>query len=173
MSKEIFEENPSLDTVYQTSDENYFYSQNAAENHAKTLKDKTVKKHTNPSKKVAVEDVENVEEQIFFQTGENTDGSPKIEIEPQTEIAIDNLIPPDKPLLAEKVNVDSVIVADEVKEILEKGTEALKDDGDSADEYDQAISNYKEKFGEAPYEGAELKKIKWAIQFNKQLIKPE
>ena len=56
MSKEIFKNNPNLQEAFVTSDGNPFYSKNAAENHAKTLEDKTVKHLENPSKKVVVID---------------------------------------------------------------------------------------------------------------------
>jgi hypothetical protein len=38
----IFEANPSLDCFYETTDSSCFFTENAAEAHAKTLKDKKV-----------------------------------------------------------------------------------------------------------------------------------
>ena len=44
MSKnEIFEAHPKLDCYFETSDGSCFYTENAAEAHSKTLKDKKVK----------------------------------------------------------------------------------------------------------------------------------
>ncbi len=43
MSNEIFKANPELDLCYQTSDGEAFFTPNAAENHAKSLKKKEVK----------------------------------------------------------------------------------------------------------------------------------
>lgn len=42
--KEIFEAHPKLDCYFETSDGSCFYTENAAEAHAKTQKDKKVKK---------------------------------------------------------------------------------------------------------------------------------
>jgi hypothetical protein len=39
----VFEANPSLDCYFKTADGSPFFTENAANNHAKTLKDKTVK----------------------------------------------------------------------------------------------------------------------------------
>ena len=54
MSKDIFKKNPDLPEVFITSDDNPFYTQNAAEIHAKTLQDKTIKHLKKPSQKVSV-----------------------------------------------------------------------------------------------------------------------
>lgn len=54
MSKDIFKTNPNLKEAYKTSDENYFYSKNAAQNHAKTLENKTIQELVNPSEKVVL-----------------------------------------------------------------------------------------------------------------------
>lgn len=45
----IFENNPKVDLYYKTSDDNAFFSKNAAQNHASTLSDKDVKKVTRSS----------------------------------------------------------------------------------------------------------------------------
>ena len=47
----VFEANPSLDCYFETADGGAFFTENAANNHAKTLKDKTVTavQNTNPS----------------------------------------------------------------------------------------------------------------------------
>ena len=43
MKNSIFEENPKLDCYFETSDGNPFYTENAAQYHAKDLEDKSVK----------------------------------------------------------------------------------------------------------------------------------
>ncbi|HFG0564486.1 hypothetical protein [Flavobacterium psychrophilum] len=43
MKNPVFEANPSLDCYFETADGTAFFTENAANNHAKTLKDKTVK----------------------------------------------------------------------------------------------------------------------------------
>lgn len=54
MSKnEIFEAHPKLDCYFETSDGSCFYTENAAEAHAKTLKDKKVKSVVNKNVKSA------------------------------------------------------------------------------------------------------------------------
>lgn len=40
----IFNDNPNLDVAYKTADGKYFYTENGAQNHAQTLKNKEVKK---------------------------------------------------------------------------------------------------------------------------------
>ena len=40
----IFNDNPNLDVAYKTADGKYFYTENGAQNHAFTLKNKEVKK---------------------------------------------------------------------------------------------------------------------------------
>ena len=42
MSQDIFTQNPNLQEVFKTSDGEYFYNENSAKNHAKTLEDKSV-----------------------------------------------------------------------------------------------------------------------------------
>lgn len=85
----IFEENPNLDEVYQTADENLFFTRNAAENHAKTLKAKNVKRIVRPdAKNVAVVDVDapNVIGLDTFQTGVDENGNPNLK---QAVMAVD------------------------------------------------------------------------------------
>lgn len=48
-TEQIWKEHPSLEVVYLTSDENAFYSENDAKNHAKTLEDKSVEPVYNPA----------------------------------------------------------------------------------------------------------------------------
>jgi predicted DNA-binding WGR domain protein len=43
MKNPIFEANPSLDCYFETSDGSCFFTENAAESHAQTLKNKKVK----------------------------------------------------------------------------------------------------------------------------------
>ena len=59
MSKDIFKRNPNLKEVFITSDENPFYSKNAAENHARNLGDKTIQHVINPSEKLVVVEGDN------------------------------------------------------------------------------------------------------------------
>lgn len=77
----IFDENPNLDEVYETTDGNQFFTRNAAENHAKTLKAKTVKRIVRPdAKNVSVVDVDapNVIGLDTFQTGVDENGNPNL-----------------------------------------------------------------------------------------------
>lgn len=176
MSKDIFSNNPTLDLYYKTSDGNAFFTKNAAHNHAKTLEDKSVKKVT----KTSVKDDETKEIKT-------------------AEITVDSLLPAGDILSKEKSKANPDEAKAKVQEVLQKGAEGVvvvteqfltdglvKNEGagdaanseagnieDTAAEYNQAVSDYTEKFGEAPFEGAELKKIKWAVQFNKKLTKPE
>lgn len=55
--KNIFEQNPKLDVVYQTSDKKYFYLENDAANHAQTLENKKVIKLERESTKESELDV--------------------------------------------------------------------------------------------------------------------
>lgn len=48
----VFQENPNLKEFYKTSDGTPFYSHNAAQNHAKTLEDKSIEKVERPAGKV-------------------------------------------------------------------------------------------------------------------------
>ena len=47
--EKVFIENPSLKECFKTSDGQYFYNQNDAKNHAKTLEDKSVEHLTRAS----------------------------------------------------------------------------------------------------------------------------
>lgn len=46
--EKVFEEHPALKECWKTSDGQYFYNENAASNHAKKLKDKSVEHLENP-----------------------------------------------------------------------------------------------------------------------------
>lgn len=76
--KQIFIDNPSLDVVYQTSDEKYFFTLNDAQNYAKTLENKEVIKleRVNEEK----EDIP-LEEENQSLENENQDSEPTIENE--------------------------------------------------------------------------------------------
>jgi len=80
MSKDIFKNNPNLKEVFITSDETAFYERNPAENHAKTLEDKTVTRLVNPSRKVSEVDIDAPENATLglIQTGEDKDGNPDL-----------------------------------------------------------------------------------------------
>lgn len=56
-TKEFFKTHPSKKEVFQTSDGFLFHQECDAKNHGKTLTDKTVKKVTNASAKLATADV--------------------------------------------------------------------------------------------------------------------
>ena len=60
MKNEIFKANPNLDCYFETTDGECFFTENAAEAHSKTLKDKKVKAVYNEAlkKKVSSEPVE-------------------------------------------------------------------------------------------------------------------
>ncbi len=86
----IFEENPNLDEVFQTADAELFMTRNAAENHAKTLEAKTVKRILRPdAKHVSVVDVTdpNVIPVGTFQTRIDENGKPNIK---QAVVVLDN-----------------------------------------------------------------------------------
>lgn len=55
----IFNDNPNLDVAYKTADGKYFYTENGAQNHAQTLKNKEVKKVVRPEEATEKEDVKN------------------------------------------------------------------------------------------------------------------
>lgn len=79
--KNFFKNNPEANEVYTTADGNMFFTRNAAENHAKTLEDRTVTREVNPrSKDVAVVDVDDpaVASVGTIQTGEDENGNPEL-----------------------------------------------------------------------------------------------
>jgi len=55
----IFNDNPNLDVAYKTADGKYFYTENGAQNHAQTLKNKEVKKVVRTEEATEKEDVKN------------------------------------------------------------------------------------------------------------------
>lgn len=61
---EVFEQNPSLEKVYCTSDGTPFYQENDAKNHAKTLKDKSVETVYNENLLEVVDDEELIGEDL-------------------------------------------------------------------------------------------------------------
>lgn len=63
MKHKVFEQNPQLKVVYGTSDEQTFYQENDAKNHAKTLEDKAVEPIFNPDY-LEVNDAENVSDDL-------------------------------------------------------------------------------------------------------------
>lgn len=57
--KKVFENNPNLKEVWITSDGTPFYTENAAKNHGKTLKDSSVKYEQRPVEETSEDDREN------------------------------------------------------------------------------------------------------------------
>ena len=55
----IFNDNPNLDVAYKTVDGKYFYTENGAQNHALTLKNKEVKKVVRTEEATEQEEVKN------------------------------------------------------------------------------------------------------------------
>mgnify|MGYP000875474606 CR=1 FL=1 len=55
----IFNDNPNLDVAYKTADGKYFYTENGAQNHAFTLKNKEVKKVVRTEDATETEEVKN------------------------------------------------------------------------------------------------------------------
>ena len=55
----IFNDNPNLDVAYKTADGKYFYTENGAQNHALTLKNKEVKKVVRTEEATETEEVKN------------------------------------------------------------------------------------------------------------------
>lgn len=55
----IFNDNPNLDVAYKTADGKYFYTENSAQNHALTLKNKEVKKVVRTEEATETEEVKN------------------------------------------------------------------------------------------------------------------
>lgn len=55
----IFNDNPNLDVAYKTADGKYFYTENGAQNHALTLKNKEVKKVVRTEEATEQEEVKN------------------------------------------------------------------------------------------------------------------
>jgi len=167
MSKDIFSNNPTIDLYYKTSDGTPFFTKNVAQNHAKTLEDKSVSKVTRTSLKTAVLVTDGI-------SAKDEVKEPKkgktVKTEQET---VKDVKEPDAEKANTTVQEQPTAPADQVKDEGSADTGASQDDSieDSVAEYNQAVSDYKEKFGEAPFEGAELNKIKWAVQFNKKLAK--
>lgn len=55
----IFNDNPNLDVAYKTADGKYFYTENGAQNHALSLKNKEVKKVVRTEEATETEEVKN------------------------------------------------------------------------------------------------------------------
>lgn len=81
MSKEIFKNNPELKEAFITVDGTPFYSRNAAENHARTLKSREITRITNPSisqvDALDMDDPQNVGIGLL-QTGTDENGNPEL-----------------------------------------------------------------------------------------------
>ena len=63
MSQDIFKTNPQLEVAYQTSDEQCFYTECDARNHAKTLENKSVKTLTREEQEESEQEVDEEREQ--------------------------------------------------------------------------------------------------------------
>lgn len=81
---EIFETNPKLPEVHMTSDGEYFYNNNDAKMHAKTLEDKSVELIVNPDL------IEVVAEVDFEGEAPKVDETPKEDEAPKEEPAKSN-----------------------------------------------------------------------------------
>jgi hypothetical protein len=183
MHNDIFKQNPELNEVFETADGNSFYLRNAAENHAKTLKDKKITRKTNPSKEVSEVDIDAPENAPLglIQTGEDKDGNPDLKqiiakvLEGETaELAVvpvndapidktDNVV--ELPFAAEIETTKTEESLTHIKEVLEAGqtgTEKL-----TAKQLLQA--DYKTKFGETPAEQFTKNQLSEAIATGKKL----
>ena len=100
MSQDIFTQNPNLKEVLKTSDGEYFYTENSAKNHAKTLDDKSVehlekpKESQTPEKLTAKQQLQKDYEDKF---GE-------VPAESFTKAQLEDAIAKDEPLVAELKN---------------------------------------------------------------------
>ena len=100
MSQDIFTQNPNLQEVFKTSDGEYFYTENSAKNHAKTLEDKSVehlekpKESQTPEKLTAKQQLQKDYEDKF---GE-------VPAESFTKAQLEDAIAKDEPLVAELKN---------------------------------------------------------------------
>jgi len=100
MSQDIFTQNPNLQEVFKTSDGKYFYTENSAKNHAKTLEDKSVehlekpKESQTPEKLTAKQQLQKDYEDKF---GE-------VPAESFTKAQLEDAIAKDEPLVAELKN---------------------------------------------------------------------
>ena len=100
MSQDIFTQNPNLQEVFKTSDGEYFYTENSAKNHAKTLDDKSVehlekpKESQTPEKLTAKQQLQKDYEDKF---GE-------VPAESFTKAQLEDAIAKDEPLVAELKN---------------------------------------------------------------------
>ena len=100
MSQDIFTHNPNLKEVLKTSDGEYFYTENSAKNHAKTLDDKSVehlekpKESQTPEKLTAKQQLQKDYEDKF---GE-------VPAESFTKAQLEDAIAKDEPLVAELKN---------------------------------------------------------------------
>lgn len=166
----IFEQNPSLDIYYKTSDGSAFLLPSDATNHAKGLKDQKVEPLTRPKTKIVEE-----KSQIFVQTGENPDGSPKVEYKP-IEISVNTLTPSAEDLATEMAKTNPDVVKSKVQEILQKGVEAsdITKDVSKAEvkltPKQQTQADYKEKFGEVPAEEFTINELLEAIEKGEKLV---
>lgn len=83
MSHEIFKTNPDLEKVYVTSDNEAFYQENDAKNHAKSLKDKAVETVFNPKSLDAAdaEELSDEEKEVIAFDAAEKDKEAKAELE--------------------------------------------------------------------------------------------
>jgi len=183
MSKDIFSNNPNLDLYYKTSDDTAFFTRNSAENHAKTLEDKFVKKVTRTSEKFGELNINAIsgkdeakEVKAEINKTEKKVTQTSLPVQEQTGASADQIVKGVENPVAEAntaVQEQPEPLSDQVKNNVDTDPAASQDRKieDIAAEYNQAVSEYMAKFGEVPFEGAELNKIKWALQFNKKLAK--
>ena len=190
MSKDIFKNNPNLKEVFITSDETAFYERNPAENHAKTLEDKTVTRLVNPSRKVSEVDIDAPENATLglIQTGEDKDGNPDLKqivakiIEGENaELAVVpvNYAPADKTgnvivvddVDTDEENINPERIKDSVKWIEEPLIPAKDSNGEvKLTPKQQLQADYMQKFGETPAEQFTKNQLLEAIEKGEKLV---
>ena len=100
MSQDIFTQNPNLKEVFKTSDGEYFYNENSAKNHAKTLDDKSVEHLEKPKATQTAEKLtakQQLQKDYEDKFGEVPAGS-------FTKAQLEDAIAKDEPLVAELKN---------------------------------------------------------------------
>ena len=100
MSQDIFTQNPNLQEVFKTSDGEYFYTENSAKNHAKTLEDKSVEHLEKPIESQTPEKL--TAKQQLQKDYEDKFG--EVPAESFTKAQLEDAIAKDEPLVAELKN---------------------------------------------------------------------
>lgn len=100
MSQDIFTQNPNLQEVFKTSDGQYFYNENSAKNHAKTLDDKSVQHLEKPN---AIQTAEKLTAKQQLQK-DYEDKFGELPAESFTKAQLEEAIAKDEPLVEELKN---------------------------------------------------------------------